>query len=139
MEQNDARLTVFFEDPFWVGLYERSGGGAYEVCKITFGAEPRDQEVHALILERWRELRFSPAVPDGGREDRPVNPKRRQRQIQRQLQSPALSTKALRARQQQRAAGPAAPRRRTREEREAQRQRQLALRREKRREKHRGH
>ena len=133
MEQNDARLTVFFEDPFWVGLYERSGGGAYEVCKITFGAEPRDQEVHALILERWRELRFSPAVPDGGREDRPVNPKRRQRQIQRQLQSPALSTKA------QREAGQAARRRRTREEREAQRQRQLALRREKRREKHRGH
>ena len=134
-----SRLTILFEDPFWIGLYEREDDTGYAVCRIVFGGEPRDQEVHALILERWRELRFSPAVPDGGREDRPVNPKRRQRQIQRQLQSPALSTKAQRALQQQREAGQAARRRRTREEREAQRQRQLALRREKRREKHRGH
>ena len=36
-----SSLTVFFEDPFWVGVYERTDGGRYEACKITFGAEPK--------------------------------------------------------------------------------------------------
>lgn len=36
-----STLTLLFEDPFWIGLYGRTDGGAYEVCKITFGAEPK--------------------------------------------------------------------------------------------------
>ena len=34
-----------FEAPFWIGLYERTDNGRYEVCKITFGSEPKDYEV----------------------------------------------------------------------------------------------
>ena len=29
-------LTVLFEAPFWIGLYERIDENKYEVCKITF-------------------------------------------------------------------------------------------------------
>ena len=29
-------LTILFEDPFWIGLYERFDEDKYEVCKITF-------------------------------------------------------------------------------------------------------
>jgi len=36
-----SSLTVLFENPFWIGLYERIEGDKYEVCKITFGAEPK--------------------------------------------------------------------------------------------------
>ena len=35
-------LTVFFEDPFWVGVVERIDEGKYSVCKVTFGAEPTE-------------------------------------------------------------------------------------------------
>ncbi|HRK76285.1 MAG TPA: DUF2992 family protein, partial [Streptococcus parasuis] len=35
-----SSLTILFEAPFWIGLYERTDGGKYEVCKITFGSEP---------------------------------------------------------------------------------------------------
>ena len=31
-------LTVFFEDPFWVGVFERVDDGKLSVCKVTFGA-----------------------------------------------------------------------------------------------------
>jgi len=41
-------LTILFENPFWIGLYERIDNEKYEVCKITFGAEPKDYEVSAL-------------------------------------------------------------------------------------------
>lgn len=45
-----SSLTILFESPFWVGIYERMDGELYEVCKITFGDEPRDYEVLDYIL-----------------------------------------------------------------------------------------
>lgn len=139
MENGYARLTVYFEDPFWVGLYERGGGGTYQVCRIVFGAEPRDHEVYALLLEQWRRLRFSPSMAAEGPAERKVSPKRMQRQIKRQLQSPGIGTKAQQALKLQQEQGREARRRRSREEREAEADRLFALRREKRREKHKGH
>ena len=41
-----STLTILFQDPFWIGLYEREEDGRYQVCRIVFGAEPRDQEVY---------------------------------------------------------------------------------------------
>ena len=55
-----STLTVFFENPFWVGVYERIDGDRYEVCKITFGAEPKDYEVWDFLLKNWSKLKFSP-------------------------------------------------------------------------------
>ena len=37
-----SSLTVMFEAPFWIGVYERFDEGYYEVCKITFGSEHKD-------------------------------------------------------------------------------------------------
>ena len=45
METAKSKLTVLFDPPFWVGVFERESGGRYEACKLTFGAEPRDAEV----------------------------------------------------------------------------------------------
>lgn len=44
-----TNLTVYFEDPFWVGVFERIDEGKYSVCKVTFGAEPTDNEVWAFV------------------------------------------------------------------------------------------
>ena len=139
MEKGTAVLTVLFEDPFWVGLYEREEYGTYQVCKITFGAEPKDHEVYAFLLEHWRQLPFSPSMEGAVPEERRINPKRMQRQIQRSLQNTGIGTKAQQALQLQREQGKAARARCSREDREAEADRQFALRREKRREKHKGH
>lgn len=42
MQKCESRITVFFDDPFWVAVYERVAGGKLEACKITFAAEPKD-------------------------------------------------------------------------------------------------
>ena len=63
METGYARLTVYFEDPFWVGLFLRGGGGTWEACKVTFGPEPKDCEVYAFLLENHRRRR--PPTPNG--------------------------------------------------------------------------
>lgn len=62
MNKSSICLTVFFEDPFWVGVFERQAQGALTVCKVTFGAEPKDGEVYAFVLRNYASLRFSPAV-----------------------------------------------------------------------------
>ena len=139
METGYARLTVRFEDPFWVLLYERGGGGTYEVCKLPFGAEPKDQEVYAFLLENWRSLRFSPPVAAKGPLERKVNPKRARREARRAVCPAVPGTKAQQALALQREEGKAARAHKTRAEREAEEERKLALRREKRRQKRKGH
>lgn len=57
-----SSLTILFENPFWIGLFERIDGDKYEVCKITFGAEPKDYEVYDFLLKNWHKLKFSPPV-----------------------------------------------------------------------------
>ena len=94
METGYAKLTVRFEDPFWVLLYERGGGGTYEACKTPFGAEPKDQEVYAFLLENWRSLRFSPPVAAKGPLERKVNPKRARREARRAARRPAHAARA---------------------------------------------
>ena len=133
-----ASLTVYFEDPFWVGLYQREGEGECRVCRIVFGAEPKDQDVYQYLLDHWHRLRFSPPVAAGRAEKRSVNPKRMQRQISRRLRAPAVGTKAQQALKLQQEAGKQARKARSRAEKEAEQARKFALRQEKRKAKHRG-
>ena len=42
MEKVYGKLTVYFEEPFWVGIFERIEDGKLSVAKVTFGAEPKD-------------------------------------------------------------------------------------------------
>ena len=134
-----ATLTVLFEAPFWIGLYERQGSSGYQVCKITFGAEPRDFEVYELLLHRWHTLRFTAARPDGAGSEERVNPKRMQRLIHRQTEPGRVGTRAqqaLSAQREQDKTERRASRRQARQERQAQ---AYEARQQKRKEKHRGH
>ena len=42
-------LTVLFEDPFWIGLFEMFNQQGLRACKVTFGAEATDKEVMEFI------------------------------------------------------------------------------------------
>lgn len=138
METAKAKLTVLFEQPFWIGLFEREREGRYEVCRVVFGAEPRDFEVYAYILDRYDHLAFSPALASGPETDREVNPKRAQREARRQTQPSGIGTKAQQALQLQREQNKEERRVLSREAREAEQDRRLQLRQEKRKQKHRG-
>ena len=139
MTDVSSKFTVYFEDPFWVGVYERECRGRYEVCKITFGAEPKDREVYAFLLENRRFLKFSRPVGVRRSAEKRVGPKRMQREIERQLRRPGTGTKAQQALQAARECGKTERRIRTREQREQEAQRQYDLRRQKQKEKRRGH
>lgn len=134
-----SRLTVCFDPPFWVGLYQREDGEGLRVCQVVFGGEPRDQEVLDYFQSHWRELKFSPPAGGGPDPDRSMNPKRARREARKAVQPTGTGTKAQRALQLQREQSKAQRTAAARERREEQRERKLARRQEKRREKHKGH
>lgn len=138
MDTESGKLTVFYEGPFWVGVFERVSEGRLSVCKVTFGAEPKDGEVLEFILRHYHELEFSPAVEAGVKQDA-KNPKRRQREAGKLLREAGTGTKSQQALQMQREEAKARHERLGRERREAEKQRRFEQSREKRKEKHKGH
>ena len=70
-------LTVFFEDPFWVGVFERTEQGGLSACRVVFGAEPKEQQVYELLLKKFCHLQFSPALPSAHPQKSIQNPKSR--------------------------------------------------------------
>jgi len=132
-------ITVYFEDPFWVGLYERWDEEGCRVCKLTFGAEPKDYQVYELLLRCWRELVFSPAVSGGVKPPKKAKPRRERREADRKLSGAPVGTKAQEALKLQRQAEKSAARERSHQERETEEERKFQLRQEKKRQKHKGH
>ena len=138
MAISSSLFTVLFEDPFWIGLYTREDGGRYTVCKITFGAEPKDYEVYEFLLGHWSELIFSPPVKSTQKSENRINPKRMQRLIRRQAADTGVGTKAQQALSLQREQGKLARQAQSKAQRKAEAERRFALRQKKRLEKHRG-
>ena len=138
MNETGGTLTVYFEEPFWVGVFERMEGGKLSVCKVTFGAEPKDYEVWAFVLRHYDELKFSPAL-NADVKQMADNPKRRQRSIKKQLQNAGIGTKSQQALAAQREKSKVEHKKISKEQRELEQQRKFDLRQNKRKEKHRGH
>ena len=134
-----AALTILFDDPFWVGIYEREEQGRYTVAKITFGAEPKDHEVYAFLQQHWKDLRFSPAVSARVSAQKHLNPKRQLRLIHRKALDTGIGTKAQQALKLQQEQGKAARKERSRAEKDAEARRRFIQKQQKRKEKHRGH
>lgn len=138
MNKVTDKLTVFFAEPFWVGVFERIDHGKLSVCKVTFGAEPKDFEIYDFILNNYYHLKFSPAVAADVKETK-INPKRRQREVKRQLQDRGIGTKSQQALKLQQEQMKTARKVISREMKEAEKQHQFELKQQKRKGKHRGH
>lgn len=130
-------LTVFFEEPFWIGVFEIISESKLSVCKITFGTEPKDYEVHNFILKNYYQLRFSQAVTTDIKKIK-CNPKRVQRQIQEQLQNKGISTKSQQTLKLQQEQLKIEWKITTRKQREIRKQCQFELKQQKKKQKHRG-
>jgi len=57
MDNASGKLTVYFEEPFWVGVFEHIEDGKLSVTKVTFGAEPKDYEVLEYIQNYYYSLK----------------------------------------------------------------------------------
>lgn len=138
MDKVSVKLKVFFDEPFWVGVCEKITDDKLSVCKITFGAEPKDYEVQEFILRNWYKLRFSQAVDCDGKEAVKINPKRVQRNIKKQVQNIEIGTKSQNALKLQHDENKLQRKIHTKEERMLEKKKQFELKQQKKKEKHRG-
>ena len=137
MDKVSGKLTVFFEDPFWVGVFERVTKERLSVSKVTFGAEPKEQEVYAFVLNQYNCLRFSPAVMVAVKQAG-TSPKRLQREARRQTQQTGIGTKSQQALKLQQEQWKAQRKAGAQEKREEEKERKFLLRQKKKKQKHRG-
>ena len=62
MSRIKSRLTVFFEEPFWVGVFEQETDGVICAARVVFGAQPTDAKVFEFVLRHADRLRYGPPV-----------------------------------------------------------------------------
>lgn len=137
MNKVSDRLTVFFEEPFWIGVFERISEGKLSVCKVTFGAEPKDYEVYDFVLKNYHQLRFSLAVATDVKETS-RNPKWMQREVRKQVKNIGIGTKSQQALKLQQEQLKTERKTVSREQREAEKERKFKIKQQKKKEKHRG-
>ena len=51
MKEVCADLTVYFQDPYWIGEYKRISGEKIETNKVFFDYEPLIQQVYNYYLK----------------------------------------------------------------------------------------
>lgn len=136
MEQLHLKLTVYFDDPFWVGVFELIVDDHLTVSKIIFGKEPKDQEVLDFILNSYNKLQLSPPV-DILLKKKKVNPKRKLREA-RKSSACRIGTKSQQALQLQREENKLIKKTISKQQREEEKKRLYNLKQQKRKDKHRG-
>ena len=138
MDRVSGKLTIYFEDPFWVGVFERIENRKLSVAKVTFGVEPKDYDVLEFINRNCYHLQFSPAVETVVK-DTKKNPKRAQRDAKKQTLETGIGTKSQQALKLQQEQNKQERKVRSREQRDAESRRLFELKQMKKKEKHRGH
>lgn len=133
-----GKLTVYFEDPFWVGIFERTEMGRLSVCKVTFGAEPKEGEIYEFVLKNYTGLKYSPTV-EVKTQKAVKNPKRLQREAKKQAQNVGVGTRSQQALKLLQEQNKTERKVKSREQLREEKARKFDLKQKKRREKHKGH
>ena len=134
----ELKFTVFFEEPFWVALVERTDEAGYAVARHVFGAEPAAPEIYTFSLQHYAGLVFSPALP-GEAPAQSLNFKRQQREARRAQAATGVSSKAHEAMRLQLEQHKLARQEVSKAEREAEKEQRFLLAQQLKKEKHRGH
>ena len=138
MDRASGKLTIYFEDPFWVGVFEKIENRKLSVAKVTFGVEPKDYDVLEFINRNYYHLQFSPAIETVVK-DTKKNPKRAQRDAKKQTMETGIGTKSQQALKLQQEQNKLARKERSKKEREEESDRLFEMKQQKKKEKHKGH
>lgn len=95
MDKITAR--ILFEEPFWIGIFERTEGTRLSVSKVTFGAEPKGYELYDYIPKQYYDLRFTQAIEVMQEAKKRINPKRRDREARKSMLDTTIATKSQQA------------------------------------------
>jgi hypothetical protein len=139
---SNIKATIFFDQRYWVGTFERTDKEGYAVARHIFGAEPTDPEVYEFVLTHYQELKFG-EPKEFTLEIKRMNPKRVQREVRREMarmkETAKPSTFAQDYMREEIEQKKLQKKQQTSAEKQARKDEQFAIRQSKKREKQRGH
>nr|UWI51835.1 YjdF family protein [Clostridioides difficile] len=139
MDKISGKLTVLFEEPFWIGIFEREDSKKYEVCRVVFGAEPKEVEVYEFILEKFFSLNFGSIKLEKNVLKDNIGYKRMQRKVKKEQAKETIGTKAQNALKLQHEERKQDKKILSKTRKEEEKERLFNLKQEKRKAKHKGH
>ncbi|MHC1782362.1 MAG: YjdF family protein [Anaerolineaceae bacterium] len=134
----DGKCTIFYEVPFWVGIFERYDEQGCSIARYVFGSEPTDAQLLQFVTQYGHRLTFSPHYSAPEVEEQNISYKRRQRQTRKQVQMDGIGTFAQRTLQAELERLKQSNQEKTRQERQIEEQEKFLLEQAKKKEKHRG-
>jgi len=135
----EGKLTVYFEDPYWIGIFEREDETGYRVSRIVFGSEPTDAELYEYIQQNYSRLDFSKPLKNQVKIERKKNFKRMQREVRKEVYEVGVGTKAQQAMKLQVELNKKERQVNSRERQRKEEAVKFKMRQEKKKEKHKGH
>ncbi|WP_429975436.1 YjdF family protein [Enterococcus sp. DIV0086] len=141
------KLTIYFDGSYWCGLIEYEGvEGDYRACKYLFGAEPKVSEVEEFIVNQMDHVIYlndqklkKSSNKISVKKEKKKNPKKMQREINRQKKKPILCTKAQQSMKEAQEQFKLIKRKNSKERKEQMKREQFLLKQEKKLQKKRGH
>ncbi|WP_050636670.1 YjdF family protein [Candidatus Stoquefichus sp. SB1] len=138
MDKISLQLTVYFENPFWMGMFELVDQSQLQVSRIIFGKEPMNEDILQAIYNQFCQLKLSPAV-EVKNKPKHISYKRLQRDVKKQLQQQGVGTKSQIALKMQYEVSKQEHLVERKKRLEKEKQMKFVLKQQKKKEKHRGH
>lgn len=89
-----GKCTIYFEDPFWVGVFERTEESGYAVARYVFGAEPGQAEILSFAHSQFQLLKFSQIKSTAMMTEKVESYKHRQHRIRHEANQTGVGTQA---------------------------------------------
>lgn len=137
MNKITIKVSVVFENPFWIGIFERNEDNLLSAAKVTFGSEPKDYEIYTWILKNYQQLSFSPTIENTVKIPK-CGYKRMQRNVKKQVSETVIGTKSQQAMKLQQELKKAERKAHDKHNKQIEKQRLFELKQKKRKEKHKG-
>jgi len=134
----EGKLTIYFDDPFWVAVLEREDEAGYQAARVVLGSEPSDAEAYQFFLKNYGAFQFDVVHESMRLPKARVNFKRALREARKSMQAQGVGTRAQEAMKAEMAQHKQERRTVRKEEREQAEREHFLQRQEKKKEKHRG-
>ncbi|MBK9923868.1 MAG: YjdF family protein [Anaerolineales bacterium] len=135
----EGKLIVYFDDPFWVGVFERDDETGFRVSRVVFGSEPTDAELYEYIQREYSHIDFGEPLKNQVKIVSKKNFKRMQREVRKEVYEEGVGTKAQQAMKLQTELNKKERQVISRERQEEEKAMKFKLKQEKKKEKRRGH
>ena len=134
------KLTIFHDGQFFIGLVEYTENQKSVFAKYTFGTEPDRETILKFIdKELLNLINKSKAITKNKSPRKKINPKRLQRQVEKEQKKKVITTQSQKALKKEQELKKKSSKKRNKLQKEEEKTRKRKIKKQKAKEKHKGH